>query len=82
MLLLIVLIVGLIVFFIYKNNRDSKLKQFEIEQKAQEELRSLKSQQLKVDAEMSQQMAEQDRQLNQMRVKTHSYSKLQKLLSS
>ena len=69
MLLLIVLIVGLLVFFIYKNNRDSKLKQFEIEQKAQEELRSLKSQQLKVDAEMSQQMAEQDRQLNQMRVK-------------
>jgi hypothetical protein len=69
-LCLIFLVFGLIVFFIIKNNKDSKQKQFEIEQRAHEELRRLKNDQERVDADMAQQMADQERQLHQMRLKS------------
>lgn len=68
-LALIVLVIGLFAFFIWKNRKDAKLKQLELESRTQSEYSRLKSEQSQADAEMARQMAEQDQQLNQMRLK-------------
>ncbi len=68
-LVLIVIVISLIVFFIIKNAKDSKTKQEEIERRSQEDLQRIKQEQLKIDAEMAQKVADQEREMNQMRLK-------------
>jgi len=68
-LVLIVLVISLIVFFIIKNAKDTKAKQEEIERRAQEDLQRIKLEQQKIDAEMAQKVADQEREMNQMRLK-------------
>jgi hypothetical protein len=68
-LALIILVIGMFAFFIWKNRKDTKLKQLELEARTKSEYSRLKSEQSQADAEMARQMAEQDQQLNQMRLK-------------
>jgi hypothetical protein len=68
-LVLIFLVLTLIIFFIFKNAKDTRLKQAELERKSQEEYQRIKLEQEKADAEMAQKVSEQERQMNQMRLK-------------
>ncbi len=69
-LVLIIIVISLIVFFIIKNAKDSKTKQEEIEKRSQENLQRIKQEQQRIDAEMAQKVADQEREMNQMRLKT------------
>ncbi len=68
-LVLIFLVLVLIIYFIYKNAKDAKFKQAELERKSQEDYQRIKLEQEKSDAEMALKVSEQERQMNQMRIK-------------
>ena len=69
-LLLILLVIGMILFYIQKNKKDARERQKESEERAKTEYNRLKAEQERADAQMAQQMADQERQMNQMRLKT------------
>lgn len=68
-LLVVILIVAGIFFYINKTKKEAKQKQFEIEEKSKSDYQRLKAEQEKADAAMAQQVADQERQMNQMRLK-------------
>jgi signal transduction histidine kinase len=67
--LILLAAIGFLVFYLQKNKKETKQKQFELEEKAKAEYARIKSEQERADAEMAQQLAEQERQMNQMRMK-------------
>lgn len=69
-LVLILLVITLIIFFIFKNAKDSKLKQAELERKSQEDYQRIKLEQQQSEAEMALKVSEQESQMNQMLFKT------------
>ena len=68
-LVLILLVISFIIFFIIKTAKDTNAKQEEIERRSKEDLQRIKQDQQRVDAEMAQKVSDQEREMNQMRLK-------------